>query len=58
MKTVFGGTFATIATFTLGEWNHLVGLGVGLLTIACLVPVAVHRWKKFLRGEAQPPDES
>lgn len=57
MKTFWGGTLATIGTWTLGNWNHAVGIAVGLATLACLIPVAVSRWRKMLRGESQPPFE-
>lgn len=55
MRAFFAGIFGTLASLSLGQWNHIVGIGAGLVTIACLVPVAITRWRKMFRGESAPP---
>jgi hypothetical protein len=36
-STTILGTIGTIASFTLGQWNNVVGITAGLFTIAWVI---------------------
>lgn len=42
-STTILGTLGTVATFTLGQWNNVVGIIAGLFTIAWVL-------YKFIKG--------
>lgn len=50
IRTSLIGTAGTVATFTLQEWNAVVGIIVGLLTAAYLVQKIFIAQCKFLKS--------
>ena len=45
-STTIIGSVGTIASFSLGQWNHAVGITAGLFTIAWVTYKFIKEYKK------------
>lgn len=48
------GASGFVASIGLGEINHLIGIFVGLATLAAVLPVAIKRWRNLNKDSASP----
>jgi hypothetical protein len=48
VRSTIGFSAGCLATITLSEINLLVGILAGLVTVLCLLPDGIMKWRKFV----------